>query len=385
VRILVLNPGSSTLKAVVLEPPDRTPLASVELELGADASRVADVAGVVADTLAALPPEVDPGTVEAVGYRVVHGGARFTRPVRIDDGVVDAIEALGALAPLHNRLAAATIRAGRAELPAAAHVAAFDTAFHATLPADAIRYAVPARWATDWGVRRYGFHGLSVDWSTRRAAELLDRPVADLRLVVAHLGSGCSVTAVGGGRSVGTSMGMTPLEGLVMGTRAGSIDPGILLALLRDGRSTIEELAEDLDHRSGLLGLSGRTSDVRELLAAEAAGDAAAQLALAVFVRHAAAGIAAAASALDRLDAIVFSGGIGANSGSIRRRIVERLAILGYGPTAGADAERLGGSGSADASVDGGGEPAILRVVAREDVVIAEATAALVEDGSRPS
>jgi acetate kinase len=373
VRVLVLNPGSSTLKAAILEPPDRTPLASVEVERGSDASREGDAAAAVAHALDALRAEVDPATIDAVGYRVVHGGSRFGGPVRIDDEVLAAIDELADLAPLHNRLAAATIRAGRSALPGAVHVAAFDTAFHATLPEDAIRYAVPARWAESWGVRRYGFHGLSVAWSIRRAAELLDRPVDELRLVVAHLGSGCSVTAVASGRSVETSMGMTPLEGLVMGTRAGSLDPGILLALLRDGRLTLEELADDLDHHSGLLGLSGHTADVRELLAAEAAGDAAARLALAVFVRRAAAGIAAAATALDRLDAVVFTGGIGARAGSIRRRIVGRLTVLGFDPED--DFEPSADRETDDDLTERRSGPAIARIVAREDIVIAEATA----------
>ena len=381
-RVLVLNPGSSTLKAAVLEPPDRTPLASIEVGRGSDASRDGDAATAVADALAALRPAVDAATIDAVGYRVVHGGPRFSGPVRIGDDVVAAIDELADLAPLHNRLAAATIRAGRSALPGVVHVAAFDTAFHATLPEDAIRYAVPALWAESWGVRRYGFHGLSVAWSTRRCAELLDRPVADLRLVVAHLGSGCSVTAVSGARSVETSMGMTPLEGLVMGTRAGSLDPGILLALLRDRRLTVEELAEGLDHRSGLLGLSGRTADVRELLLAEAAGDAAARLALAVFVRRAAAGIAAAATALDRLDAVVFTGGIGARAGPIRRRILGRLAVLGVDRDVAFDVPPAADPATADDVSEPRSGPAIARIVAREDVVIAEATVEIAGGGA---
>jgi acetate kinase len=375
VRVLVLNPGSSTLKAAVLEPPDRTPLGTVEIEQGADASRGGDSGSAVQRALDAMRPDVDPATIRAVGYRVVHGGTRFREPARIDDDVVAAIEALSGLAPLHNVLAAATIRAGRTALQDAVHVATFDTAFHVTLPEDAVRYAVPARWAQDWGVRRYGFHGLSVAWSTRRAAELLGRPVGENRIVVAHLGSGCSVTAVEGGRSVETSMGMTPLEGLVMGTRAGSLDPGILLALLRGGQRSVDELAEDLDHRSGLVGLSGRTSDVRQLLTAEADGDEAARLALAVFVRRAAGGIAAAATALDRLDAIVFTGGIGAHSAPLRRRILHRLGPLGIDRARAEDAARDDASSGGDWLVTGRIGPAIVRVEAREDVVIAEAAA----------
>jgi acetate kinase len=372
VRILVLNPGSSTLKAAVLDPAVRTPVAAAEVPFGPDASRGADAPAAVEEAVRALNSSgVDARAVEAVGYRVVHGGTRFRGPVVIDDLVLAGIVELAELAPLHNPVAAATIRAGRTVVPAALHVACFDTAFHGTLPEDAIRYAVPERWTRDWGVRRYGFHGLSVEWSVRRAAELLRRPSADLGLVVAHLGSGCSVTAVDRGRPLDTSMGMTPLEGLVMGTRAGSLDPGILLALLRDRRLTAAELAEELDHRSGLVGLAG-TSDVRVLLAAEANGDEVAALALAVFVRRAAAGIAAAATSLQRLDAIVFTGGIGEHAHEIRTRILGRLGALGVDPT------RPGGS-EGDWATERARGPAVVVVAAREDIVIAEAAARLVQ------
>jgi acetate kinase len=377
VRILVLNPGSSTLKAVALEPPARDPLAAIEVDRGADASRAGDPGGAVRAVMARLADRgIAAQSIEAVGYRVVHGGQRFTEPVLVDDGVVADIDALAELAPLHNPVAAETIRAGRALLPGRPHVAAFDTAFHAALPPDAIRYAVPEHWSTDWGVRRYGFHGLSVAWSVQRSAELLARPSSDLRLVVAHLGSGCSVTAVDGCRSVQTSMGMTPLEGLVMGTRAGSLDPGILLDLLRTGRRSPADLADDLDHRSGLLGLSGRSADTRDLLAAEAAGDEAARLALAVFVRAAASGIAAAATALPAIDGLVFTGGIGEHAGPIRRRIVARLAVLGIGPLADVDAGDDDGSTERDRPLGTDG-PTVLRLAAREDLVIADATVAL--------
>ncbi|HET7029482.1 MAG TPA: acetate/propionate family kinase [Candidatus Limnocylindrales bacterium] len=379
-RVLVLNPGSSTLKAAVLEPPAVAPLASAEVERGSDASRQEDASDAVRRALDAVG--LDRGqapTITAVGYRVAHGGTRLTAPLVVDDGVLAEIESLSPLAPLHNPVAAATIRAGRTLLPAATHVAAFDTAFHATLPDDAIRYAVPARWAAEWGVRRFGFHGLSVQWATRRTAEILGRAAGDLGILVAHLGSGCSVTAVEGGRSVDTSMGMTPLEGLVMGTRAGSIDPGILLGLLRDEHLGLDELAEDLDHAAGLLGLSGRSADVRELLAAEAAGDEAARLALAVFVRRAAAGIAAAATALRRVDAIVFTGGIGQHSGPLRRRILGRLGALGVDSAFAADADRPSDLG--DWSLAARTGPSVVIVAAREDVVIAEAAAELAGSG----
>ena len=311
---------------------------------------------------------IAPDTIDGVGYRVVHGGDRFIGPARIDDDVVAAIEALGDLAPLHNPLAVDTIRAARQALPGAAHVAAFDTAFHASLPEVARRYPVPDGWVATAGIRRFGFHGLSVGWSVLRAAELLGRPVADLRLLVAHLGGGCSVTAVDGGRSVDTSMGMTPLEGLMMGSRAGSIDPGIIFRMLRDGRSP-SDVEEDLDRRSGLVGVGG-TADMARLLERRADGDPAARLAIDLFVRRAAAGIAAAATCLPRVDALVFTGGIGERAASVRDRICERLAVVGI-PTPGGPA----GDDSTDAVLAAGQGTAVLRVRAREDVMVARAVA----------
>jgi acetate kinase len=299
--------------------------------------------------------------------------------------VVAQVRALTDLAPLHNGLAAATMTAGLAAIPALPHVAVFDTAFHATLPEEAYRYPVPERWYQEWGVRRYGFHGISVAWSAERAAALLDRPIGDIRTVVAHLGSGCSVTAVDGGRSVATSMGLTPLEGLMMGTRAGSIDPGILFYLLRTGRLDGDDLAEDLDHASGLVGVSGRTSDVRELLRLESAGDGPATLALTLFVRRAAECIASAATALPQLDAIVFTGGIGENAAALRTRIVARLGSIGVAPIAeeqpAEDAVLAPSSGPAAPSArtaSATSSPAVLRIVAREDLVVAREAARLV-------
>jgi len=356
VRVLVLNPGSATLKGTVLEPRAREPSfdRTTSWDGSHDATAIAGAVGTMLD-------EVGRG-IEAVGYRVVHGGDRFTEATLVDDGVIEAIEALGDLSPLHNPVAAATIRAARERLPDIPHVAAFDTAFHASLPEAARRYPVPDDWVAA-GVRRYGFHGLSVAWSTHRAAELLERPVTDLRLVVAHLGGGCSVTAVEGGRSVDTSMGMTPLEGLMMGTRAGSIDPGIVLRMVRSGRSA-ESVEADLDRRSGLLGVAG-TADVRELLERESDGDGRAALALELFVRRAAAGIAAATTTLDVLDALVFTGGIGEHAAPVRDRIVERLHLSG--------GARREASFAADRVVRYEGGPTVLVIAAREDLVIADA------------
>jgi acetate kinase len=381
-RILVLNAGSSSLKAALIATEGHTAtsagtIARAEVDWGADASRAGDRDAGVREALRAVGIG-DRGHqadgVAAVGHRIVHGGGRFTHATALDDAALAAIRAVSHLAPLHNEVGLATFQAARRALPDIPHVASFDTAFHASLPPEAIRYPVPERWYRDWGVRRYGFHGLSVAWSVRRTGDLLERDPAALAIVVAHLGSGCSVTAVHRGRSVDTSMGMTPLEGLMMGTRAGSIDPGIVTRLVVAGQLDAGEVADALDHASGLLGVSGRSADVRELLDAEAAGDERSTLALAMFVRRAAAAIAAAATTLPRLDAIVFTGGIGARSDPIRRRIVDRLGVIGVPPIPAGDP-----SGDTDGSI---GDPtasvAILRVEAREDLIIAAEAAEVV-------
>lgn len=380
-RVLVFNPGSSTLKAAVLETPRRDALAATIIDWGADATRISDHAPAITSVLGAVEAAGVPvASIGAVGYRIVHGGTRYVGPVLLDDTSPEAIEDLAELAPLHNRIGAETIRAARRALPGLPHVAAFDTAFHASLPPSGYRYPVPTEWFRDWGIRRFGFHGLSVAWSVTRASEMLGRPVPELRLVVAHLGSGCSASAVDGGVSVSTSMGFTPLDGLMMGTRAGSLDPGILLHLLRSGRIGLEELADTLDHRSGLLGVSGRSADVRELETAAGTGDERARLALAMFVGRTAAGIAAAAVSLHRLDALVFTGGIGEHAGRIRAGIVERLAVLGLRPIASEETgdDRVLAADPEVASPDVS-TPAILRIEAREDLVVAQAVIDLLE------
>jgi acetate kinase len=355
-RVIVLNPGSSTLKAaLVIDGRREGDELVVEWPAGRD-----DARAVVAQALEAVPGEAD-----AVGYRVVHGGDQHG-PALVDDVLLDTVDALDALAPLHNRRAAAVMRASRAARPDLPHVACFDSAFHATLPEEGWRYPLPAEWVERWGIRRYGFHGLSVAWSCRRAAELLGREPNELRLVVAHLGSGCSVTAVDGGRSVDTSMGYTPYEGLMMGTRSGSIDPGILLRLSGSGLGT-DELADGLAHRSGLQALAG-SSDVREIEARAGRGDRDAILALGLFCRRAAAAVAAASTALSRLDGVVFTGGIGANSTAVRADVARRLAVIGV-------PEALA-TGTADC-VAASGPPAVLVVRAREDLVIAGEVEAL--------
>lgn len=363
-RILVVNAGSSSLKLSVVGQPGDELDGAEELDRGADATRHAGGD----DDLGAALARLDASSVGAVGYRVVHGGQHHD-PSIANDELVAEIERLDVLAPLHNAVAAAAIRDLRRRLPDIPHVVCFDTAFHATLPLEARTYALPSAWVERFGIRRYGFHGLSVRWATERTGGLLERHPDDLQLVVAHLGSGASVTAVRDGASVATSMGMTPLEGLVMGTRSGSVDPGILLLLLRHGTG-LEELGEGLSHGGGLAALSGGTAGMRELESVAAGGDGRARLAIEVFVARAAAEIAAAATALDRLDALVFTGGIGARSTHVRDAICRRLAPLGV--------TDLTDAGGADDRLVATGRPAVAVVTAREEIVIARDVAQLV-------
>jgi acetate kinase len=363
VLVFVLNAGSSSLKAslVGLHQDWRASIA-----WGSDASRAVNRAGTLESVVHEFRRQGAPvDRFVAVGHRVVHGGERFSESVLIDDAVAGGLAALDDLAPLHNPVAVETIEAARRLFPDVLHVASFDTAFHATLPETWRRYPVPDRWYSEFGVRRYGFHGLSVAWSTRRASEFLARPVDDLSIVVAHLGNGCSVTAVEGGRSVATSMGMTPLEGLMMGTRAGSIDPGALVQLLRRRSLDLDELSDDLEHASGLLGVSGTTTDMRRLTTDASAGNERARLAIDMFAIRAASGIAAAAANLSKLDAVVFTGGIGEHAAGVRADIARRLAVLGVEPVGAEQVE-------SDAQLSRPGRsPAVLRIEAREDLVIA--------------
>ncbi len=312
--ILTVNAGSTSTKLVLL---DDTDTVTWSRTVTADPS-----------ALRSSLEEARRGpTVTAVGHRIVHGGTRFLAPVLIDDRVLAEIGELTELAPLHNQVGLDGIVAARAAFPDVAHVACFDTAFHATIPPAAHAYGGPRQWL-DQGYRRYGFHGLSNQHAVTRAAELLGRPPADLHLVSCHLGGGCSATAIASGHSVDTTMGYTPLEGLVMATRAGSVDPGLIVHLLSHGVG-LDELDDMLEHRSGLLGLSDVSSDLRTVTAARDGGNADARLAVDVFVHRVASGIGAMIGALDRLDAVVFTGGIGENDIAARAEICAGLGALG--------------------------------------------------------
>jgi acetate kinase len=320
-RILAVNAGSSSLKLRVLDEEDRV--------VG---SRDSDAPGDEAELRGELEAILDEvPEINAAGHRIVHGGPGFTGPTIVDPAVEDDLEGLADLAPLHNPPAVAAMRALDALRPGLPTVACFDTAFHATMPAAASTYAIPAAWAERWPLRRYGFHGLSHSYASRRAAELLDRPLADLRIVTAHLGAGASLCAVEGGRSVDTTMGFTPLEGLVMATRSGSVDPGLLLWVQRHGGIDAEEMERALDRESGLLALSGRSGDMREIVAGIEEGDERCRLAFDTYIHRLAAGIAAMAAAMGGIDALVFTGGVGENSAPVRAATCASTSFLGVG------------------------------------------------------
>ena len=316
-RVLVVNAGSSSLK-VSLVGPDDAVLADREFE--ASGGRFED------SELEAAVRAMD--GIEAAGHRVVHGGPRFSSPVRIDSAVVTYLATITDLAPLHLPTALAGIAAVGKALPDVPAVACFDTAFHSRMPAAAATYAIPAEWRERYGIRRYGFHGFSHAYAARMAAQVLGRPERDLRVVTCHLGAGASLAAVLGGRSVDTTMGFTPLEGLVMATRSGSVDPGMLLWLERHVRLTEPELSDALDQQSGLKGLAG-TGDMRDLLTRVSAGDEVARLALDVYVHRLRGGIASMAAAMGGLDALVFTGGVGENATEVRAAAAAGLGFLG--------------------------------------------------------
>ncbi len=318
-NILVLNVGSSSLKYKLFAMPAETVLA----EGASDTAPGDSPEGAAAQVI----DKCRSSGIDAVGHRVVHGGPRFSAPVRVTPDVLTDLKALSDLDPLHSPIETALIEAGQRLLPGVPAVAAFDTAFHRTLPEVAWRYALPRDMADTLHLRRYGFHGLSYQYVSGRLLECLGREAGGTRLIVCHLGSGASVCAVKDGQSVDTSMGLTPLEGLMMGTRSGDIDPGLLLYLMRSQGKSAAELDSLLNHDSGLKGV-GRQSDVR-LLEQAAGGDTPAEMALEMFAYHAAKYIGAYAAALEGIDAVAFTGGIGQHSADIRARICRRLGFLG--------------------------------------------------------
>jgi acetate kinase len=361
--VIVINAGSSSLKLRVLDPADVV-VDSLDLDRwdgGADHPELARFLARAGQTAA------------VAGHRVVHGGARFSQAVLIDDKAVETIRALTDLAPLHQPRALAGIAAVRQALPELPAVACFDTAFHAHMPAAAATYALPDDWTRRFGLRRFGFHGLSHGYAARRAAELLDADVAGLRVVTCHLGAGASIAAVRGGHCQDTTMGFTPLEGLVMATRSGSVDPGMLIWLLQQGKLSLDELGAGLEQRSGLAGLLGQASgDILDVQRAAGRGDAAAAAAIEIYLHRLRREIAAMAAAMDGLDVLVFTGGIGEHNPAVRAAAAAGLRFLGVA----IDPGRNGALADADI-----GEPgAVVRtlvITAREDIEIARQSRAV--------
>ncbi|MFN2608737.1 MAG: acetate/propionate family kinase [Acidimicrobiales bacterium] len=379
-RVLVVNAGSSSLKLSVVGAGDRVEgAATVEAWDG----RAAE------DAVAAFVARAGP--VDAVGHRVVHGGDRFPGPAVVDDGVMAGLQALVPLAPLHQPRALAALAAVGRLFPAVPAVACFDTAFHTTLAAAAATYALPRAWRERWGLRRHGFHGLSHAWAVTRAAALVEREGdADLRVVSCHLGAGASLCAARGGRSVDTTMGFTPLEGLVMATRSGSVDPGLVLWLVTEAGIGAADVARALDQESGLAGLAGGSGDVRDVVARAQAGEPEAVLARDVWLHRLVGAVAAMAAALGGLDVLAFTGGVGEHQPGLRAAAAARLRFLGVALDAGTNARA-----TADADVGAAGAPVRTVVVtAREDLQIAREVRATLAprpggggggEGDRPS
>ncbi|WP_199430931.1 acetate/propionate family kinase [Qaidamihabitans albus] len=321
--ILTVNAGSSSLRAHVVDPGGLRVLDEEHVEHPADSPEAREALGALLERM------TEP---VAVGHRLVHGGASVVAPSLVDDDVVAALREVASIAPLHVPNSLALLDFLRDRLPGVPHVVCPDTAFHADLPEHARRYALPREWTERWGLRRFGFHGLSYAWALRRATELLERPSWELNLLIAHLSGGCSVCAVRDGHSVDTSMGFTPLEGPAMSTRSGTVDPGMLLWLLQDDRLSLDELDEGLHRRSGLLGLSGgRSGDTRDLVRAARAGDESAQLAMDVFNHRVRRELGAVAASLDRLDALVLTGDISNNQPEVAEALCAGLGVLGVG------------------------------------------------------
>jgi acetate kinase len=355
VRVLVVNAGSSSLKVSLVDGDDTT----------VDAHELAVTDGRLEETKLGSVVRSMQG-VEAVGHRVVHGGPRYPVSVRIDGEVIRYLVSITDLAPLHLPAALAGMAAVRDVLPRVPAVACLDTAFHSRIPAAASTYAIPAEWRQRYGIRRYGFHGFSHAYAARRAAEMLGRPPRELKVVTCHLGAGASLAAVRAGRSVDTTMGFTPLEGLVMATRSGTVDPGALLYLQRHAGFAEPQLTDGLDRNGGLVALAG-TSDMREILQRIADGDDDAELAFDVYVHRLRGLIAAMVAAMDGLDVLVFTGGVGENAAPVRAATVAGLTFLGLeiAPT-------LNSTLPPDADLSAAGaRVSTLVIKAREDIEVA--------------
>jgi acetate kinase len=385
-NILLLNAGSSSLKANLVESSDGREIAAGLADwagavtryryTGPDGQEHSEevpwkghakaVQRFVLDMTKVDPVALpDRAHLAAVGHRVVHGGP-FTSSVRITLEVRTRIGALVNLAPLHNPPSLEALTAAQAELPDVPHVAVFDTAFHATIPPHAFTYPVPENWTRDWGFRRYGFHGLSHAYCARRAAEMLGKPVEELRLAICHLGHGCSAAAVQGGRCVDTTMGFTPLEGLMMATRSGSVDPSVILNVQRSHGLTVDQVEKILNRESGLLGVSGISADMRQVLAAARADEEQARLALDIYAHRVRQAIGALTVTMGGIDALVFTAGVGEHAAEVRESICGGLECLGL------ELDRIANAAckpDADVALPGS-RARVLVITAREDVTM---------------
>lgn len=368
-KVLVLNSGSSSIKYQLYDASSGASLVrgsvsrigepGSRLEYDARGSHYRTEAGVpnhevglnlVVDSLLdrGLGILGDISEIAAVGHRAVHGGAAFRGSVLIDDEVISRMEKCVPLAPLHNPPNLAGIKAAFKLLPHALQVAVFDTAFHTTMPPKAYLYALPYEYYEKHGVRRYGFHGTSYRYVMHRAGQILERPVEELKMVIAHLGNGASMAAIDGGKSIDTSMGLTPLEGLMMGTRCGDIDPGVVFHLRRELGMGVDEIDTLLNTKSGMLGISGASKDVRDIVQRAAGGDERSRLALEMFAYRAKKYIGAYAAALGGLDVVVFTGGVGERSALLRKMICSGLGFLGLEIDEQVNAETIGVEGGID-------------------------------------
>lgn len=385
-NVLLLNAGSSSLKATLMRPADGKVVAQGAADWAgaktcyqyqrADGQRLSEEVSWTGHTAAVhrfnfdlrheKPTALnDDQAIAAVGHRVVHGGP-FTSSVEITPEIRAQITDLADLAPLHNPPSLETLAAAESELPEVPHVAVFDTAFHATLPPEAYTYPVPASWTRDWGIRRFGFHGLSHAYCSRRAVEMLGSPADETRLVICHLGHGCSAAAVRGSRCLDTTMGFTPLDGLMMATRSGSIDPGILIHLQQHYVLSVEQIETALNRESGLLGVSGISGDMRKVLAAAKEGQDQAQLALAIYAHRVRQAIGALAVTMGGVDALVFTAGVGEHAAEVRKDVCAGLECLGLRMDAAAN-EKC--SPDADVASDNS-RGRILVIRTREDVTM---------------
>jgi acetate kinase len=330
--VLVLNSGSSSLKYQLIEPDSARSLADGTVEqIGEPSSPVADhdaALRLAFEKLSQDGIDLKACGLAAVGHRVVHGGAIFYQPTVIDDAVIAELKQLSVLAPLHNPPAVQGIEVARKMLPEVPHIAVFDTAFFHNLPAAAATYAIDRELAEKWLIRRYGFHGTSHQYVSQQAADFLGRPLENLNQIVLHLGNGASASAIAGGRPVDTSMGLTPLEGLVMGTRSGDIDPSIVSYLHREAKMSVDEVESMLNQRSGMLGLAGEL-DFRRLREMIESGDSAAQLAYDVYIHRLRKYVGAYLAILGRTEVVSFTAGIGENAAAVRRDALSGLAGLG--------------------------------------------------------